>query len=62
VLAERIKLAKKWLKKADCSITQACFNSGFENLSHFTSAFKKEEGISPSAFKKNNRLSNSFLN
>ncbi|MGJ3235153.1 AraC family transcriptional regulator [Marivirga sp.] len=62
VLSERIKLAKKWLKKPDCSITQACFNSGFENLSHFTSAFKKEEGVSPSAFKKNYQLGGSFLN
>lgn len=62
VLSERIKLAKKWLKKANCSITQACFNSGFENLSHFTSAFKKEEGISPSAFKKNHQVAGSFLN
>lgn len=62
VLLERIKLAKKLLKQPNCSISEACFNSGFENLSHFTSTFKKEEGVSPSAFKKNNQLSNSLLN
>ncbi len=52
VLNERLSLAKKWLKKRDCNITQACFNSGFENLSHFTSTFKKEVGMAPSQFKK----------
>ncbi len=52
VLNERIQLAKKWLLKKECSITQACFNSGFENLSHFTHTFKKEVGMAPSQFKK----------
>ncbi|WKK80034.1 AraC family transcriptional regulator [Marivirga arenosa] len=56
VLSERIKLAKQWLKKSNCSITEACFNSGFENLSHFTSTFKKETGLSPSSFQKQFRL------
>ncbi|GAA5029530.1 hypothetical protein GCM10011506_17940 [Marivirga lumbricoides] len=52
VLNERLELAKKWLRKPDCSITQACFNAGFENLSHFTQTFKKETGMAPSKFKK----------
>lgn len=51
VLKERIQLAKKYLKKENCSITQVCFSSGFENLSHFTSTFKKETGLSPSQYK-----------
>jgi AraC-like DNA-binding protein len=47
----RINQAKKLLlqKKA---VSEACFQSGFENLSHFNKTFKKITGENPSAFKK----------
>jgi AraC-like DNA-binding protein len=61
VLSKRIKLAKKYLKRPSCSITDACFKSGFENLSHFTRTFKKEEGLSPSDFKKKLQKSSSIV-
>lgn len=47
----RINHAKKLLLQ-DRNVTEACFESGFENLSYFNRAFKKITGESPSKFKK----------
>jgi AraC-like DNA-binding protein len=33
-------------------VTAACFECGFENLSHFNKTFKKITGENPTAFKK----------
>jgi AraC-like DNA-binding protein len=33
-------------------VTEACFDTGFENLSHFNRTFKKFAGENPSAFRK----------
>lgn len=48
----RITYAKKLLLQ-DRNVTEACYESGFENLSYFNRAFKKISGVSPSVFKKN---------
>lgn len=48
----RIKKAKELLQYPNISISEVAYQSGFENISHFTSAFKKEVGSTPSAFKK----------
>jgi AraC family transcriptional regulator len=34
------------------SVTDACFNSGFSHLSHFSSAFQRAFGVLPSAIHK----------
>lgn len=47
----RITYAKKLLLQ-DSNVSEACFQSGFENLSYFTRAFKKFTSESPSSFKK----------
>jgi AraC-like DNA-binding protein len=47
----RINYSKQLLLQ-DKSITSCCYESGFENLSYFNRVFKKQEGISPSEFKK----------
>jgi AraC-like DNA-binding protein len=47
----RINQAKKLLLQ-DRNVTEACFESGFENLSYFNRVFKKITGESPSKFKK----------
>lgn len=47
----RINYAKKLLLQ-DRNVTEACYESGFENLSYFNRAFKKITGESPSKFKK----------
>lgn len=49
----KIKHARKLLQKCrDKSITEICFESGFNNLSHFSKTFYKKVGITPSAFMK----------
>jgi transcriptional regulator GlxA family with amidase domain len=32
------------------SVTQACFNSGFQNLSHFSRQFQRHFGVKPSTY------------
>lgn len=47
----RITQAKKLLLQQH-SVTEACFESGFDNLSYFNKTFKKLTGENPSFFKK----------
>ncbi|MBV6640840.1 MAG: AraC family transcriptional regulator [Cyclobacteriaceae bacterium] len=47
ILKSRIALAQDLLKNSRISISEACYSSGFENLSHFTKCFKHEVGITP---------------
>ncbi|MBD0288794.1 MAG: helix-turn-helix transcriptional regulator [Flavisolibacter sp.] len=47
----RINQAKKLLLH-DKNVTEACYESGFENLSYFTKTFKKITGENPSGFKR----------
>ena len=47
----RINQAKRHLL-LDCSVTEACFESGFESLSYFNRIFKKVTGENPMQFKK----------
>lgn len=53
VMKERIKLAKRELKESQKSITEICFSCGFENLSHFVTAFKSEVGTTPKIYQVN---------
>ncbi|GAA4271549.1 hypothetical protein GCM10022258_08430 [Aquimarina gracilis] len=53
----RIQDAKKKLldqKNKNYTISAIAFDTGFSSLSSFNSAFKKFEGITPSAYKKDN--------
>jgi AraC-like DNA-binding protein len=47
----RINQAKKSLLQ-NKTVTEACYECGFENLSHFNKTFKKFTGENPTAFKK----------
>jgi len=49
----RINQSKKLLLQ-DKTITDACYESGFENISYFNKVFKKFTGGNPSSFKKKN--------
>ena len=49
----RINQSKKSFMQ-NKSITEACYESGFENLSYFNKVFKKFTGENPSSFKKKN--------
>lgn len=50
IIVERINQAKQMLA-ADCTIKEACFGSGFNNLNYFTRIFKRHEGITPGAYR-----------
>jgi AraC-like DNA-binding protein len=47
----RINQAKKLLLMHK-NVTESCYDTGFENLSHFNRTFKKFAGENPSAFRK----------
>ena len=51
----QVNQAKKLLLH-DRILTEACYESGFENLSHFNKTFKKIAGENPSAFRKGHRI------
>jgi len=51
--AVRAKLATKLLRDSTASIATIAYELGFDNSSDFTRAFKKWEGLSPSAFRNN---------
>lgn len=51
----RINQAKKLLLH-DKNVTEACYESGFENLSYFNKTFKKVAGENPSAFRKKHAI------
>lgn len=48
----RIEHACSLLRKKDLSIAQVCYETGFQNLSHFNRQFLKIKRITPSAFRK----------
>ena len=52
LLRVRLNRAARQLKQA-CSVTDACFSSGFRNLSHFIRLFERHFGISPSFYARN---------
>ena len=47
----RVNQAKKLLLQ-QLSVTEACYQSGFENLSHFNRVYRKFSGENPSEFRK----------
>ncbi len=51
----RINQSKKSLMQ-NKTITEACYDNGFENISYFNKVFRKVTGVNPSSFKKMNLL------
>lgn len=49
---KRLEYSAHLLKNSDSSITQIIFECGFEDLSHFSRAFKEKFGLSPLNFRK----------
>lgn len=49
---ERIAHAKAMMADQRLSITEICYESGFNNLNYFIRLFKRFEGITPSVYKK----------
>ncbi|MFP4016093.1 MAG: helix-turn-helix domain-containing protein [Halanaerobiales bacterium] len=48
----RILKAKDMLKNSDQSITDICFEVGFNNRCYFSSTFKEKVGLAPSEYRK----------
>ncbi len=48
----RIKFAKSLLSVSELSVTEICYASGFNTLSHFERVFKQRFGKSPSSYRK----------
>ena len=49
---KRLTHARMLLNTTKQSITEIAFNSGFENISHFSRIFKEKFGLSPLQFRK----------
>ncbi|MFF2479988.1 AraC family transcriptional regulator [Paenibacillus sp. NPDC058071] len=47
----RLEKAKELLTHSGISITEVCYATGFENVSHFSKAWKKKYGVTPSAMR-----------
>lgn len=52
ILSERIRRAKAILSNPAKSVTDACYESGFNSVTHFSNAFRALEQISPRQFKR----------
>ena len=52
ILTERIHRAKAILSNPAKSITDACYESGFNSLTHFSNAFRSVEHVCPRQFKR----------
>ncbi|WP_421752572.1 helix-turn-helix domain-containing protein [Croceimicrobium sp.] len=48
----RLEKARQLLLNTEASISEVAMSCGFENLSHFTTAFKKETGQTPGQYRK----------
>lgn len=48
----RVEYACTRLETPGQSITEVCFDSGFNNLTHFCKSFRKHTGMTPSAFRR----------
>jgi AraC-like DNA-binding protein len=52
LLGKRLENAAKLLSSTDISISNAAYDSGFEDLSHFSRSFKEKFGVAPISYKK----------
>jgi AraC family transcriptional regulator, exoenzyme S synthesis regulatory protein ExsA len=51
LLAKRLRHAKGLLKNPSKTVSEAAYESGFENLSHFSRAFRAQFGVAPIALR-----------
>ena len=51
LVRRRIERAKELLRGTDLSVTEVCLDIGFRSLGSFSSAFRREVGESPSAYR-----------
>lgn len=51
ILAERIRVAREWLKRTERSIEEIALDTGFASRNHFCTVFKKFTGLSPLSYR-----------
>ena len=51
ILRLRMERAKRLLKDSEKTISEVAASTGYSNLQHFSSQFKKKIGISPTDFR-----------
>ena len=51
----RLRQAAELLKDKNLNITQVAYSVGFSSQTHFSSAFKKQYGISPTKYKEKHK-------
>jgi AraC-like DNA-binding protein len=56
----RLEKAKDLLTHTRLSVTDVCFATGFENVTHFSKAFKKRYGVPPSEVKQSSKREKMF--
>lgn len=52
----KIRHAEDLLRNTDMPITEICSKLNYESLSHFIRTFKRESGVTPSEFRKENKI------
>ena len=56
----RLDKAVYYLKQSDCNITEIALKCGFENINYFSRVFKKYYSVSPTQYRKLNKLNTGF--
>ena len=52
LLQERVSNAKRLLEECNLSVTEVAVAVGFINAAHFSTVFRKQLGLSPSAYRR----------
>jgi AraC-like DNA-binding protein len=52
LMKKRLDYSANLLLSGDLSVSQVAYESGFEDLSHFSRAFKEKMGMNPTEFRK----------
>lgn len=47
IIKRRLEVAHKLIKSGKKKVTEACFDVGFKNLSHFSKIYKEAYGVTP---------------
>ena len=51
MLTRRVERAQELLRNTDMTVTEICFEVGFQSLGSFSSAFHRVAGTSPTAYR-----------
>lgn len=52
ILQRRIEFAKKIMSDPEVTISNVCYQSGFNSINHFIKIFKRQEGVTPGQYLK----------